>query len=354
MDDLVSDFVCEAADGLGGLQVGLVRLAGDGVDASAAADMARRLHGLKGLCGFLGFTRAEALAHAGEDLLATGAGSSYAISSPALASLGDMIARLGELFSEAATARCEPEGDDADLIGRLEVGALTRRGAQFREAHGASPGVGRRAPDPSAATEQPERRTRAPWIGLDTLARALGDRLGKRIDLMVGGDDVRISPAAAAPLRTALIALVRNACDHGVETPEERRLAAKPARALLRLSVHRTRDGAVIEFADDGRGVDPAQVRQRCVDSGRLAPDDAATLADADAQALIFAPGVTTAPAVTAFSGRGLGLDLVRREVEALGGQIELCSSAGAGARFIVRLPAAVLATSAARARAAA
>lgn len=346
MDDLVADFVCEAAEGLGGLQAGFARLALDGADTAAISELLRRLHGLKGLCGFVGFTRAEALAHAGEDLLSALAKGGSRVSAASLAPLGEMIERLGDLFANAAAAQGEPVGDDGDLIALIEETA-TILGGDGRKAEAFSSSAIPAAL--GAGSLALERRVRAPWSGLDTLARALGDRLGKRIELMVGGDDVRIAPHAAPALRTALIALVRNACDHGVETSAERRAAAKPTRALLRLSVHLVPEGASIELADDGRGIDPARVRAGCIASGRLDAAGAAALGDAEAQALVFAPGVTTADTVTALSGRGMGLELVRREVESLGGEVDLNSVPGHGARFVMRLPASVLATPAAR-----
>ncbi|OYX31368.1 MAG: hypothetical protein B7Y99_10290 [Caulobacterales bacterium 32-69-10] len=352
MDDLVSDFVCEAADSLGGLQAGLARLAVDRSDRAAMAEMLRRLHGLKGVCGFVGFARAEALAHAGETLLAAISQAAAPVSAAAVAPLAAMVGRMADLFDRAAEAQGEPAGDDGDLVALIEETAVGLSGRSSRPIEAFPPAA---LPSSlSAAAIVSDRRVCAPWSGLDTLARALGDRLGKRIELMVGGDDVRIVQAATPPLRTALIAMVRNACDHGIETPSERRAAGKPARALLRLSVHQAQDGATIELSDDGRGVDPALIREGCVASGRLDREGAASLSDAEAQSLIFASGVTTAEAVTALSGRGLGLELVRREVESLGGTVALNSVPGQGARFVIRLPAAVLATPAARSRVAA
>jgi two-component system chemotaxis sensor kinase CheA len=347
MDDLVSDFVCEAAEALGGLQAGVARLAVDRADGQAAAEMLRRLHGLKGLCGFVGFARAEALIHAGESL--TAALAANPPSSTALALLAQMIERMGELFVFAAEHRAEPAGEDAELITALEAAAIGRAVSAFGGAYVAPDEAGSRAAWPDA-----DRRIRAPWTGLDTLAQALGDRLGKRIELMVGGDDLRIAPGAAATLRTALIALVRNACDHGVETPTERRAAAKPTLSILRLSVHRQGDGAVIEMADDGRGVDPQHILAECVASGRLSASEAAGLDEADAQRLIFSPGVSTAPVVNSLSGRGLGLELVRSQLERLGGTVILTSQPGQGARFVLTLPATAVATPAARNRVAA
>jgi two-component system chemotaxis sensor kinase CheA len=349
MDNLVSDFVCEAADSLGGLQSGLARLAVDRSDRAALVEIQRRLHGLKGGCGFVGFNRAEALAHAGESLLAAVSNSPGPVSAAAIAPLGAMIERLGELFALAAETVGEPAGDDGALVALIEEAAVGLRGvrADFQPSEIKPAGL-------NAAAIVSERRVHAPWSGLDALARSLGDRLGKRIELMTGGDDLRIDPAAIPALRTALIALVRNACDHGVESPAERRAAGKPSRAILRLSVHLRGDGCAIELADDGRGIDPELIRQHCIAQGRIDAATAARLDEGELQAMVFAPGVTTAHTVTALSGRGLGLELVRREIEALGGAVELTSSPGCGARFLMRLPASVLATAAARGRVAA
>ena len=349
MDDLAADFVCEATAALGGLQAGLARLARDRADVAAAADMAARLHGLKGVCAFVGFVRAEALAHAGEALLS--AIQNTDASPAALVPLGAMIERFGLLFEAAAQLGVEPEGDDAPAIADLEQAAAALSPSQSIQPHG---GEAASAPLVVVLPAVGGDRRRPPWLGLDSLARALGDRLGKRIDLAVGGDDVRLAPWAMAPLRTALIALVRNACDHGVETPAERRALAKPALSVLRLSLHRRGAGATIELADDGRGVDPERVRALCLAAGRLDAATAQALSPEQVQALIFDPGVTTAEAVTALSGRGLGLELVRREIQGLGGAVEFASAPGRGALFVLRLPASALATPAARGRAAA
>ena len=349
MDDLAVDFVYEATAALAGLQAGLARLARDRDDAEAVAEMLRRLHGLKGVCGFVGFVRAEALAHAGETLL--GAVQRSRATPGALIPLTEMIERLGLLFEAGGQLGLEPEGEDEALIAALDQateqlgghGSLRPRPEADSSARLSTP------PQPG----QGERR-RTPWFALDGLARGLGDRLGKRIDLTVGGDDVRLASWAVAPLRTALIALIRNACDHGIETPAERRALSKPALSVLRLSLHRRGDGAMVELADDGRGVDPERLRALCLAGGRLDASTARAMSSEQAQALMFNAGVSTAETVTALSGRGLGLELVRREIEGLGGSVEFVSAPGHGALFVLRLPASALATPAARGRAAA
>jgi two-component system chemotaxis sensor kinase CheA len=324
MDDLLSDFVVEAAEALAGLQAGLASLMLRRGDVDAVPDMLRRLHGLKGLCGFVGLPQAEAVAHAAEGLLAVAAQAPEVPDTVTLRMIAEMIGRLGQLIGAATLRQIDDQASDPDLIGALDV---------------------------IVADMQPksDRRGRAPWCGLDTLARGLGDRLGKRIDLVVGGDDVRIALSAAPAVRTALIALVRNACDHGVEEPEARRALGKPSRAMLHVTVRRTGDGVAIDVSDDGRGVDTGKVRERFAALGRAHAEGAAALSDTEVQNLIFAPGLSTAETLTLLSGRGLGLELVRREVESLGGGVQMSSTKGLGCRFTLELPKSVLAAPGAR-----
>jgi two-component system chemotaxis sensor kinase CheA len=348
MDDLVSEFVIEAADSLAGLQSALAALSKGDEHADAAASMLRRMHGLKGLFGFAGFARAEAIAHAAEGLLQAVAASGKPASWRDLSLLADSLQRLAELGGAAGPGLSEPEGDDNDFLTGLELAAAAIRGEAGL--------VSGSLPAPAAPVGLPsgERRARAPWIGLDRLARSLGDRLGKRIDLMIGGDELRVARDVIPPLRTVLIALVRNACDHGVEPPDERRAAGKPGGARLQLTVRRTEDGFAIELADDGRGVDPGRVAARAAAQGIAAADALAQMDVHALQALVFEPGLTTAERLTAISGRGVGLDLVRREVEHLGGRITMASVPGSGTRFTIDLPVSALAQPASRRLAAA
>jgi chemotaxis protein histidine kinase CheA len=331
MDDLVSDFVLEAAETLAGLQSGVCTLTLGQADADTIPEMLRRLHGLKGMCGFIGLPRAEAAAHSAEELLMVAQKAPDVPDAITYRMIGQLIGRLGEMISQAAQQHIAQEGDDLRAASALEaLGA----GAQ------------------SAAPM--ERRARAPWCGLDTLATALGDRLGKRIHLRIGGDDARIDLTAAPAIRTALIALVRNACDHGVESPAERRDLGKSSLAVVHLRVRHTQNGLAIDMMDDGRGVDPQKVRKSFVALGAGDAASAAALSDAVVQDLVFTPGLSTAQTMTPLSGRGLGLDLAAREVERLGGRIEMDSTPGQGCRFTLVLPRTVLAGPQAHRRAAA
>ena len=127
--------------------------------------------------------------------------------------------------------------------------------------------------------------------------------------------------------------------DHGIEAPEERVSAGKPPRGQLRISVRRTRDRVVLEIEDDGRGMDAEKLRAAAVARGRLTPEAAGRLSTREALLLSCLPGVSTATDVDDISGRGVGMDAVKRSVETLGGALEIDSQAGRGTRFTLRLP---------------
>lgn len=169
-----------------------------------------------------------------------------------------------------------------------------------------------------------------------TLLSNLSKLLGKRFDLSVTGETLKLDRHVIRALADPLIQLVRNACDHGIESPEERRAAGKPAEGRIELSAE-IRDGVVIVMVrDDGRGISRSMLlqaaRSRGIDVAADAPDQALWQ-------LVFAPGLSTANEVTPVSGRGVGMDVVRRKVVALGGQVDIESVLGSGTCVAIRLP---------------
>jgi two-component system chemotaxis sensor kinase CheA len=133
--------------------------------------------------------------------------------------------------------------------------------------------------------------------------------------------------------------VLRNAVDHGIEPPHLRLLAGKPATGRVAVHARRDRDRVIVEISDDGKGMDPAKLRAAAVARGALAREQADALGDREALLLACLPGISTAEVVTDVSGRGVGLDAVKRTVEAVGGALEIESGPGAGSRVTLRLP---------------
>lgn len=171
------------------------------------------------------------------------------------------------------------------------------------------------------------------------LVRDLSQKLGKNIKLTLEGEETEADKNVIETLSDPLIHIVRNGIDHGVEMPEERLNAGKPVEANLRLRAFQESDRVVIEFEDDGRGIDAAKIKQKAYEKGLIDEEKLESLTDHEAIQLIFLPGFSMAEKVTDLSGRGVGMDVVRRAVSAAGGTVLLTSQKGAGTRFRIELP---------------
>lgn len=177
------------------------------------------------------------------------------------------------------------------------------------------------------------------WSRLPRLVRDTAAAESKQVELELEGEEVELDRSIMEAIRDPLAHLIRNAISHGIETPERRIAAGKPAAGRLRVSA-RHHDGRVlIEVRDDGAGIDVRRVVQTAVAARRISEDRAARLSDADALKLIFLPGLSTADSVTKVSGRGVGMDVVRANIERVGGNIRIDSRPGAGALFTLSIP---------------
>lgn len=177
---------------------------------------------------------------------------------------------------------------------------------------------------------------------LDRLPRAARDiarRRGREVEVLVTGGDIELDRAIVDELSDAVLHVLRNAIDHGVEPPEERRMRGKPPRGQVRIDVRRARDRVVLEVKDDGRGVDTERLRALAVERGLVTPDGARALSEREALLLCTLPGLSTAATVTDVSGRGVGMDAVRRAVDGVGGALELESTRGQGTTVRLSLP---------------
>jgi two-component system chemotaxis sensor kinase CheA len=174
---------------------------------------------------------------------------------------------------------------------------------------------------------------------LPRAARDLARKLGKQVDVEVKGAEIEIDRAVLEEVSDPLLHVLRNAVDHGIELPHLRLLAGKPATGRITVVARRERDRVILEVSDDGKGMDPAKLRASAVARGAVGEEQAAALGDREALLLACLPGVSTAEVVTDVSGRGVGLDAVRKTVETVGGTLEIESAPGVGSRLTLRLP---------------
>jgi two-component system chemotaxis sensor kinase CheA len=169
------------------------------------------------------------------------------------------------------------------------------------------------------------------------LVRDLSRQFGKQVRMETEGDEIELDRTIVESLSDPLMHMVRNALDHGIESPEERLAAGKSASARVLLKAHHQAGHVVIEIADDGRGLDRGKIEAKAIQKGLIASTEG--LADSEVYNLIFEPGFSTAAQVTNVSGRGVGMDVVRRHVEKLRGRIEIRSTAQKGSSFLLKLP---------------
>ncbi len=178
---------------------------------------------------------------------------------------------------------------------------------------------------------------RSVFSRMPRLVRELSSQLGKDVKLVLTGEATEIDKTVIEQLADPLTHLLRNALDHGIEPPNVRQVAGKPRQGTIHLGAEHRGGRIVIEISDDGAGISRARVLAKARARGLLAAD--AILTDEEVDQLIFLPGFSTAEAVTDVSGRGVGMDVVKRNIQALGGRITVESRAGRGSRFLLSLP---------------
>ncbi|GLK78593.1 hybrid sensor histidine kinase/response regulator [Methylopila turkensis] len=179
----------------------------------------------------------------------------------------------------------------------------------------------------------------AAWRALPRLVRDLSSDLGKKIELVTEGADTELDRQVLDLIKDPLTHMVRNCADHGLETPAERVAAGKSETGVIRLSAYHQGGCIIVEIADDGRGLDVERIKKKAVANGLATEADVEKMSDAQVHRFIFAPGFSTAAAVTSVSGRGVGMDVVRANIELIGGAVDLRSTAGKGSAVVIRIP---------------
>ncbi|MCL4681995.1 MAG: chemotaxis protein CheA [Rhodocyclaceae bacterium] len=171
------------------------------------------------------------------------------------------------------------------------------------------------------------------------IARDLARNLGKDVELVLAGEDTEIDKTMIEDLSDPIIHLIRNAVDHGIESPLERSAAGKPEKSEVRLEARQEGDHIVILVADDGRGMNAERLRAKALEKGLIGNEEANTMDERQSFNLVFLPGFSMAPKVSDVSGRGVGMDVVRTNIQKLNGSIEIKSELGKGTTFVISLP---------------
>ncbi len=389
MDDLLRDFLTETNELVTALDSNLVRLEQGPHDPALVQLIFRQFHNIKGTSTFLGLKRLEKLAHAAETVLGPIRDGARADGSDVVAPVIEALDRIKAMLATLALEGHEADVDDDDLFERLDH-AATAAAALSSVIHDAQP-AGEAGADSIRVNLQAleslmavaselvltrnqlmqilQGRTDNEFAGslqrlsgvtselqegvmklrmqpietacvkLPRIVRDIARDLGKKIELTIEGGKTEIDRQVLEMIRDPITHLVRNAADHGIETPQERRRQGKPDTGTIEISVYHHGGAVVIELSDDGHGIDAARVRQKAASLGLAGAEELASMTDAQVYPLIFCAGLTTSSSVTHVSGRGVGLDVVRANLEKIGGAIELRSAPGRGTRFVVKIP---------------
>ncbi len=177
------------------------------------------------------------------------------------------------------------------------------------------------------------------WQKLPRIVRDLCNELGKQIELEMQGAETELDRQVIDLIKDPLTHMVRNSADHGLELPEERRALGKPERGHIRLSAYHEGGHMIIQIADDGRGLDTERIKAKAVALGLATDAEVEKLSEGQIHRFIFSPGFSTATKVTNVSGRGVGMDVVRNNIDQIGGTVDVKSIAGAGLSFIIKIP---------------
>ena len=418
MDDLLSDFLTETHEGLSAVDEALLRLERAPDDAPTLAEVFRQVHTIKGTCGFLGLSRLEKVAHAGETILGLYRDGSLKVTPEGITLIFAAVDAIRKIVVGLEQHGQEPDGDDSAVIEALDAAArgesVTMQTAPMPQ-HEAAPvpstvvSSAPAAPRPSEAVTEAVQTESATaqqtirvsvevledlmtlvselvltrnqlmqlarvssdsqisvplqrlshitselqegvmktrmqpignaWAKLPRLVRDLANELGKKIELEMRGADTELDRQVLELIKDPLTHMVRNSGDHGLEGPADRRAAGKPETGRILLNAYHQGGHIIIEIGDDGRGLPVDKIRAKVLAQGLTTEAELAQMSEHDVLRFIFRPGFSTAQQITSVSGRGVGMDVVKTNIERIGGTIELRSKEGRGTTFTIKIP---------------
>ncbi|TQV71901.1 chemotaxis protein CheW [Denitrobaculum tricleocarpae] len=480
MDDLLSEFLTETSEGLSTLDVEIVKLEQNPNDADLLGNIFRLMHTIKGTCGFLGLPRLESVAHAGENILGKVRDGELVVTGPIVSLILECLDQIRDILNALEATEAEPEGDDSELISRLNAAAEGNMADAPAEAAAPAAAPAEAAPaaaEPEAEAEEefvptpasetgnmnvmaeepqaeavaeepaaeaapepvaetpapaaPEAPAAAPpapaaaakkpagnqevakessvanqsirvnvdllenlmtmvselvltrnqtlqilrgqkdsefaaplqrlnhvvselqegvmktrmqpignaWAKLPRIIRDLSLELDKKIDLVMKGAETELDRQVLELIKDPLTHMVRNSADHGLEMPEDRIKVGKPETGKVLLNAFHEGGHIIIEIVDDGRGLASAKIKEKVLANGLATEAELESMSEQQIQQFIFKAGFSTAAAVTSVSGRGVGMDVVRTNIEKIGGTVELKSVEGKGTTFTIKIP---------------
>ncbi len=397
IDDLLNDFLAETAEILAEAGGALVAWEADPADRAQLDAIFRLVHTIKGSSGFLSLPRVTALSHAAEDALDQVRRGNRPANAALVTAVLAIVDRLSGLCTSLGNSGTEPPGDDSDVIGALalvddtpaaaaaapveaeateddintdllqswrsirvplplldsvmtgvtDIVLARNEFARMLRESGADASVIAsfdRLSDSIAGMRQSVSQMRMQRIDklfapLPRIVRDLAQDLGKKIRFSTSGGEVELDREMMENIRDPLIHIVRNAIDHGIEPLDERVAAGKGVTANIAVSARQSGNQIEIEVRDDGRGLSPDALVAKALGARVIGAAEAKALSPREKLELIFRPGFSTAAKVTAISGRGVGMDIVKANLEKIGGVVELRNDEGRGLSIVLRVP---------------
>ncbi|MEE4273973.1 MAG: chemotaxis protein CheW [Thermoanaerobaculales bacterium] len=435
MSAIIAEFLAESVENLDIMDQDLVALEKDPSNSEVIERIFRTIHTIKGTCGFLAFSKLEAVTHSAETVLAALRDGNLKLTPEITTTLLKAVDSVREILAHIEKDETEGDGDysaiqqELDAIGAGSGDGKKKAGESGEQADLSSPATtpqtGVVSDLPKAVTAESAMRDlgskrddggdnddhatltvgdnslRVDVAVLDVLMNLVGELVlarnqigqnlpsesdpglaaasqrldsitgdlqeavmrarmqpissiltkvprfvrdlavasGKQVEIELQGQETDLDKSVLEAIKTSLLHLVRNAVDHGIETPEERRAAGKPEQARVVVKAAHEGGAVVIEVRDDGKGLDTERILNRAMEADLVQADDAPGLSPSDIEQFIFRPGFSTAREVTNVSGRGVGLDVVRANVESIGGSIEMQSEPGRSTTFRIKIP---------------
>ena len=392
MDDLLQEFIAETRETLEALSGEIVAWESAPQDRERLDAIFRFVHTVKGSCGFLDLPRLARLSHAAEDVLAAVRDGKRTPDTALVNAVLAIVDRIGEIVEAIDVGASLPDSGEDLLIAaldehadndsdgaaaaapqaqtaalrnasrsvRLNVDLLDRMMSGMSDMVLARNELARSLRDDDAdpsveaalerlsltVAEMRETVTRTRMQKIDALFSALprmvrdtAAEVGKSVTLHIEGSDVELDREMIEMMRDPLVHIVRNAIDHGIEAPAERRILGKRENGRLAISARQSGNQIIIEITDDGRGIDTERLIRKIAAQGARSEAELRLLSDKAKLDLVFEAGVSTKDEVTAISGRGVGMDVVRANVEQIGGRIELFSTLGKGLCIAIHVP---------------